>query len=44
MSERLSFLCVSALCMCVYLPQLVAMCLGLGDNQGECECMWQCNL
>lgn len=36
------FLCVSVY-TCVRLPQLVAMCPGLGDGQGECDCMWLCN-
>lgn len=36
-------LCVSV-CVYIYihvhLPQLVAMCPGLGDSQGEHDCMW----
>lgn len=35
--------CVSVY-VCVYLLQLVAMCLSFGDSQGECDCVRQCRL
>lgn len=43
MRERLSFFVCVCVYMCVCLPQLVAMCTGLGDSQGECDYMWLYN-